>query len=323
MLDKNFVPILPFNGYKWKWASVAPTEGINDPVVLLGVLSRIAKLSDRNLRYSSDEFQAELIDLSRDLEGSGVNVDIAGRGGSRNLIRNSGQYWKALNLIPNGGGGRIQVTPFGRKVAENSITQSEFSATVLMTYTLPNPNIQSKEECQMWAKAGIKLQPLRMLLEITRGLSDDLQDESQAYLTKEELVKIVIPLSAYKSITIDDYVGYVKLYRKKELDISHWANVCPMANDKRMAREFMLFLSYYGYFNIKEIDEQEAFFYNFDIDDEIQEILGKDIYTDEQCLEFLRSSGVTLETERKLIVGNIKRNSRGALQPKFRKEWWI
>ena len=33
----------------------------------------------------------------------------------------------------------------------------------------------------------------------------------------------------------------------------------------------------------------------------------------------MRSSGVTLETERKLIVNNIK-NGRGALQPKFRKD---
>ena len=92
MVDKTFVPILPFPEFKWKWASVAPTEGINDPVVLLGVLSRIAKLSGRNLRYSSDEFNSELISLSKDLEGSGVNVDIAGRGGNRNLMRNSGPY---------------------------------------------------------------------------------------------------------------------------------------------------------------------------------------------------------------------------------------
>ena len=260
-----------------------------------------------------------MISLSEDLDGSGVNVDLAGRGGSRNIMRNSGQYWKALNLIPNVRGGKIQVTPFGRKVAENIITQSEFSATVVMTYTLPNPNIQTQAQCQMWASKGIKFQPLRMLLEISRGLAGESQDESLAYLTKEELIKIIIPLSAYRDFKIDDYVGYIQLYRKGELDVSHWANACPMANDHRIAREFMLFLSYYGYFQIKEVNGHEAFFYNFDIDDEIQEILSKDIYTDEQCLEFLRSSGVTLDTERKLIASNIKRNSRGALQPKFRK----
>ena len=265
MVDKTFIPILPFPGFKWKWASVAPTEGINDPVVLLGVLSRIAKLSDKNLKYSSEEFNNELIELSRDLEGSGINVNIAGRGGDRNLMRNSGQYWRALNLIPNVRGGRIQITPFGKKVADNQITQSEFSATVLMTYTLPNPNIQSEAECKLWTDRGIKFQPLKLLLEITRGLSGILLDKSQAYLTKEELIRIVIPLSAYSNFKVNDYVEYIQLFRKGELDISNWANVCSRANDHRIAREFMLFLSYYGYFKIEKLNGKEAFYYNFDI----------------------------------------------------------
>lgn len=320
MVDKTFIPKLPFSDFKWKWASVAPTEGINDPVVLLGVLSRIAKLSGKNLKYSSEEFNNELIDLSKDLEGSGVNVDIAGRGGSRNLMRNSGQYWRSLNLIPRERGGVIRLTPFGRKVADGTISQSEFSATVIMTYTLPNPNIQSEDECKLWARAGINIQPLKLILEIERGLSGLLLDESQAYLTKDELIRIVIPLSAYNRFKVRDYVEYIQLYRKGELDISNWPNVCTRANDHRIAREFMLFLSYYGYLNISKVNDKEAFFYNFDIDDEILELLSKNIYTDEQSLEFLRSSGVTLETERKLIVSNIKRNSKRALQPKFRKD---
>ena len=260
------------------------------------------------------------MNLSKDLEGSGVNVDIAGRGGNRNLMRNSGQYWRSLNLIPNARNGIIQLTPFGRKVAENTISQAEFSATILMTYTLPNPNIQSEEECQLWANAGIKFQPLRLLLEITRGLSGASLEESQAYLTKEELIRIVIPLSAYNRFKVKDYVEYIQLHRKGKLDIANWPNVCTRANDHRIAREFMLFLSYYGYLNISKVNGQEAFFYNFDIDDEILEILSKNIYTDEQSLEFLRSSGVTLETERKLIISNIKRNGKRALQPKFRKD---
>lgn len=319
MVDKNFIPRLPFKDFKWKWASVAPTEGINDPVVLLGVLSRIAKLSGKNLKYSSKEFQDELISLAHDLQGTGVNVDIAGRGGERNIMRNSGQYWKALNLIPNDSRGEIRITPFGRRVADNEISQSEFSATVLMTYTLPNPNIQTDEECKKWRDANIKLQPLKLLLEITRGLYTHTQDKNQSYLTKEELVRVIIPLSACQK-GIDDYVEYICLYRKGELNVSQWANVCPMSNDKRMAREFMLFLSYYGYLKVEKRDGIEYFYYNFDIDDEIQEILSKNIYSDDQCLEFLRSSGVTLETERKLITGNINKNARGTLQSKFRKD---
>lgn len=319
MVDKDFIPQLPFPEFKWKWASVAPTEGINDPVVLLGVLSRIAKLSGSGLKYSSEEFSNELIGLSKDLANSGVNVNIAERGGDRNLMRNSGQYWRALNLIPNVRGGEIQITPFGKKVAENEISQSEFSATVLMTFTLPNPNVQTDEECKKWNNAGIKIHPLKLLLEITRELANQ-SDEVQACLTKDELIKIIIPLSAYSSISIKDYVSYILLYRNGDLDISKWPNICTRSNDHRMAREFMLFLSYYGYFVTEKRNGVETFCYNFDIDDEIQEILRKNITTDEQSIEFLRSSGVTQETERKLIEGNAKKKGRGSLQQKFRND---
>lgn len=48
-IDKlvNYIPTLPFPNFKWKWACYACTEGINDPVVLLGVLFRMAKLEGR------------------------------------------------------------------------------------------------------------------------------------------------------------------------------------------------------------------------------------------------------------------------------------
>lgn len=93
------IPKKPFADFKWKWASVQCTEGINDPVVLLGVLFRMAKLEGK-YKYSSEQFGSELIGLSHDLQGTGVNVDLERRVGERNIIRNSGQYWKALNLIP-------------------------------------------------------------------------------------------------------------------------------------------------------------------------------------------------------------------------------
>ena len=63
-LPIDFIPSLPFDGFKWKWASVAPTEGLNDPVVLLGVLFRMRRLENRNLSYSSQEFADELADLA-------------------------------------------------------------------------------------------------------------------------------------------------------------------------------------------------------------------------------------------------------------------
>ena len=49
MFSKDFVPSKPFPDFKWKWACLQCTEGINDPVILLGVLFRMKKLEGRGL----------------------------------------------------------------------------------------------------------------------------------------------------------------------------------------------------------------------------------------------------------------------------------
>ena len=116
MFDKKFVPEKPFPDFKWKWACLQCTEGLNDPVILLGVLFRMRKLErlNKGIKYSSDEFARELIELSEDTKES-IGVDLARRTGERNLIRNSGQYWRALNLIAKGSrSGIIELTDIVR-----------------------------------------------------------------------------------------------------------------------------------------------------------------------------------------------------------------
>ena len=307
MLPRDFIPQKPFMEFKWKWACLQCTEGINDPVVLLGVLSRMRKLesSGKNYKYSSQEFAQELIDLDNDLKGSSVGVDLARRTGERNLIRNSGQYWKAVGLIPSGStGGHIQLTEFGRKVADHEISQTEFSAITIQTFKLPNSTIQNARECSLWDSHSLVLYPLRIILGTMLALGRfDLREE---YLTVDELIKIVIPLSGYHA-EIQDYANFVFWYRYGELDISNWPNCCPEANDKRIAREYMLFLANYGYLNIERTHENsnltERYALNTTISDEINEILAKPI-TDEtlqQALSDIRSTNIVSEVARKTI----------------------
>lgn len=307
---KNFkVPEKPFANFKWKWASVQCTEGINDPVVLLGVLFRMAKLEGK-YRYSSPQFAEELIGLSQDLKGTGVNVDLERRTGERNLIRNSGQYWKALNLIPTKStGGMITLTDFGRKVANHEISQTEFSAMSIINFKLPNPSIQSEEECHEWTMAGIELHPLKLILEIARLLGTGSLLSTDAYISVEELVKIIIPLSGTPNRKVDEYVEYIKAFRNGEIDINGWTSCIPAANDERFAREYLLFLSYYGYLK-KECAIttrlHERYFYNYDIDAEIQEILSAKSSV---------SNEIISDTERKLVKGQSRPN-----QARFRRE---
>lgn len=302
------VPKLPFQGFKWKWACLQCTEGINDPVVLLGVLFRMAKLEGQ-YKYSSDEFAKELIGLSDDLVGSGVNVDLRERTGDRNIIRNSGQYWKALKLIPEyKTGGIITLTDFGRKVANHSISQTEFSAQTIITFQLPNPAIQSPEECKEWEQAHLRLFPLKLILDIVGNLG--LYNQQQAYITPEELVKIVIPLSGTPGRPTSSYVDKIFQYRQGLLDLSKWPNCCPKANDFRIAREYLLFLSNYGYMikvdGVKRDDEQ--YYYNYDIDYEIRQIL--------QQTQTIIDTPLISDTERKIVYSQTQRRPN---QARFRK----
>jgi len=313
----TYVPQLPFEGFKWKWACLQCTEGINDPVVLLGVLSRMRKLEKRGqgLRYSSDEFASELRSLAADIDGRGIGVDLARRTGERNLIRNSGQYWKALGLIPVQPKREIVLTPFGRQVADAELSQSDFAAITVATFTLPNRGVQDDAECARWREAGLSLRPLSLILEIMRGLRDA---DVAPCLTKDELTRVVIPLSGTIGMEVDDYVSFIRAYRDLGLDVSYWPNCVPSANDHRIAREFLLFLANYGYVTVEHDQDGEYFAYNDLIDDEITQVLSRSgDRSFEGEVNRLKGLEIGAEVERKRIL----RSQRGRPnQARFRRD---
>lgn len=313
-LDKNFIPTKPFPDFKWKWASLQCTEGLNDPVVLLGVLFRMHKLEGKGLHFSSPEFSDELRGLSEDIKDS-IGIDLVGRTGDRNIIRNSGQYWKALGLIPTRNHtGIIELTPFGHMVAKHEVSQTEFAALVIQQLTLPNPNIQSESECSLWHQHGLNFKPLKLLLEVLVGLYD--RSSTYAYMTVEELTNIIIPLSGCKA-TIEDYVNFIIWKRSGEISTEHYPNCIPKSNDLRIAREFLLFLSHYGYISCAEGNTtrlEERYLINTMLLDEIRQIIEEDNAPSlQEKLERLRNSSVTSELERKRVAGRPH-------QARFRKE---
>lgn len=218
----SYVPVLPFPEFKWKWASLQCTESINDPIVLLGVLYRMRKLEilDQGFKYSSPEFTNELRELSQDIKDS-IGVDLAGRGGSRNLIRNSGQYWKATGLIKSDShSGLIQLTTFGRKVADHEISQTEFAAYTISHFILPNPTIQNDNEIRLWHDSGLKIRPLLLILQILLELKK--RNVSRGIST-EDIATIIVPLSSQKA-ALNDYIFFLEEYWNDKIDISKWPN---------------------------------------------------------------------------------------------------
>ncbi len=156
-------------------------------------------------------------------------------------MRNSGQYWKALGVISSTR--PIKLTNFGKKVCVGEITPSEFSATVIKTLTLPNVRIG--EDVSKWEAKGLLIKPLELILDILAELYN-LAGKEEAYLTAQELTQIVIPLAGAKSI-LNNYTSAILAHRKGALNVSSWVDCTPESNDKRMAKEFLLFLCHYGY----------------------------------------------------------------------------
>lgn len=315
LLSRTFIPQKPFPDFKWKWASLQCTEGLNDPVVLLGVLFRMHKLEGKGLKYSSEAFADELRGLSHDIKDS-IGINLVGRTGERNIIRNSGQYWKALGLIPTDNKrGLIELTPFGRMVAEREVSQSEFSAITIQTLTLPNPHIQGEEECKQWRSHGLTFRPLVLLLQILLELHDR-KGGQHCYLTTEELMRIVIPLSGVNA-QVADYANFIVWARHNEIDISKFPNCCPAANDGRIAREFLLFLTNYGYLSNDHIHAtrmDERFSLNVLLLDEIRQIVSATrMDSVAEMVERLRSTSVVSEVERKRAAGRPN-------QSRFRKD---
>ncbi len=239
--------------------------------------------------------------------GSGVNVDLRRRVGERNIIRNSGQYWKALNLILlERTGGIITLTDFGRKVANHQISQTEFSAESIISFKLPNKAIQTADECEKWNKIGLEIHPLKLILSIIENLRK--HSEKNGYITTDELVRIVIPLSGTPNRLVSSYVSYLLKFREGDLSLVGWPNCCTEANDYRIAREFLLFLSNYGYLTKRHLSSRndEQYHYNPAINNEIHEILT--------TKHSLINTALISDTERKIVYSQRRPN-----QSKFRK----
>jgi len=231
------VPQKPFPTYKWRWLSVQPSEGLLKAPVFLGVLRALQKFEGE--AYSSIDLHNELAIVQKETK---TTIDLA-RTPERNLFRNSGQYWRGTGLIVSKRG-EIELTNLGHRIASGEITNDEFVTLMVRNTVLPNPQTYSKSELQKWHNAKLRIKPFEIILATVDclGKSHGLQN---AFLTPTELIKIVIPLSGAKQ-KIKSISETIYEYRNGRIDTTMWPNCAPEANDKRLAREFLLFLENFG-----------------------------------------------------------------------------
>ena len=230
-------PPKPFGSYKWRWLSVQPTESLLDPPVFLGVLRVLAR--HEGVAPAAPEIAADLAVVQQETR---TPVDLV-RAPERNLIRNSGQYWKGTGLLAKESG-RIRLTALGRLVADRSVTQAEFAAIMVRQTVLPNPWTYGPGEMSRWEGAHLQIRPLALILQVMAEIGT-LTGQEEAFLLPRELIDVVIPLAGVMT-PVRQMAEAVIQVRRGTLNVSEWPNCAPAANDRRLAREFLLFLCYFG-----------------------------------------------------------------------------
>lgn len=246
-------PNKPFDTYKWRWLSVAPSEGLLVAPVFLGVLRALAQFESHP---PSDPALRAALAVVQNETHSTVSL---GRNPDRNLIRNSGQYWKGTGLLEPDVGD-IQLTSLGRRVASGRITQGEFAALMVQQTVLPNPATYSHQEMAKWHAANLQIRPLKLILDVIGELGRRHGGLRSAFLNNHELIRLVIPLAGAKE-PVAVIAHQLALYRTGSLDISAWPNCAPMGNDRRLAREFLLFLANFGLLQLEltGLSDQQPF----------------------------------------------------------------
>jgi hypothetical protein len=313
------VPTKPFPTFKWRWLCLTPTEGLLEPEVFLGVLRVL-----HNHEGQKPSSSGVIADLGQVATDTGTTVDLS-RTGDRNLIRNSGQYWKGTGLMrPTRG--VIELTNLGRGVADGKITLSEFIAVMIEQTILPNPWTYSAAEISNWKKAGLQIRPLELILAVISETSAQSNPTTRSnYLTPEELIKVVIPLSGIK-MSASKIANYVLKFRSNQAVVKGWPDCAPVSNDKRFAREFILFLSNFGILR-KEGGSRSAGQERFYLDDPIDSaaissaFTGLDMFSSDlqrkAILTVVRHSNLPSLIDRRRVATTVL-DRKG--QEKFRKD---
>tara|TARA_B110000908_G_scaffold172552_1_gene240713 strand:+ start:3834 stop:5117 length:1284 start_codon:yes stop_codon:yes gene_type:complete len=234
----------PFPSYRWRWGASTPTESLNIPAVYVGCLKVLYE--NQGLSPNEQSVFDGLQKVENDL--SSLNLPTLAREPERNLFRNSGQYWKVTGLLDSTNNG-IQLSELGVAYATGKINQSEFASFTIKTMTLPNPQLESSQCVDDWTEKDLFIKPLELVLALVASLFRE--DEELGYLTAEELVNVIIPLSGNKCSLIE-MVASIKDFRRNPALFSGAWSANERANDSRIAREFLLFLNNYDFLGVRD-----------------------------------------------------------------------
>lgn len=252
-------PEKPFDELKWRWASTTPSEKLNRKDVLLGVLQIL--YNHNGQRHATQEFKDDLRQLEDSLPDLSVSLSRREREVERNIIENSGQYWKALGFMNELRHGIIDVSDFGKRIIENNMSDEDILRWEIENFKIPNELIENTQISALYRSHNIEIYPLKLIFRVLSGLKRHYQSPIQWYLTVKELKSIIIPLSVNANIPIRAYIEHIGHFRNDSSLYSTWPNYAPGANDERMIREYLLFLNNFNGLGLITLNTREERFY--------------------------------------------------------------
>lgn len=251
-------PQIPFPEFKWRWAVTTPSESINSEDILFGVLKILVKHNGK--RHATQEFKDDLLKLQNDTNSS---IDLAkiDRDLNKNIIENSGQYWKALGLLNSTNDGTISVSEVGLGIVNGRTSKEDYIKYLYDNFNLPNQNIESETVIQAFKNANLSIYPIKIIFQVLYSITKTIQSPSEWYVTPDELKDIIVPLSVYPELEYESYAEYILSYRNDKSLFTAWPNVTPGDNDFRMLKEYLIFLSNFGYIDLVELKDKSKRYY--------------------------------------------------------------
>jgi hypothetical protein len=251
-------PQIPFPDFKWRWAVTTPSESINSEDILFGVLKILVKHNGK--RHATQKFKDDLLKLQNDIN-SPIDLAKIDRDLNKNIIENSGQYWKALGLLNSTNDGTISVTEIGLGIVNGRTSKEDYIKYLYDNFNLPNQNIESETVIQTYKNANLSIYPIKTIFQVLYSITKTIQSPSEWYVTPDELKDIIVPLSVYPELGYDSYAEYILSYRNDKSLFTTWPNVTPGDNDFRMLKEYLIFLSNFGYIDLVELKDKSKRYY--------------------------------------------------------------
>ena len=238
------IPVKKYDDYRWYWSTLRPVLDLNRLDIIFGVTKVIGEIGGKVA--NSKAFKDKLKQLEKDLKIDDKRLSKHDTDLSRNIIASVREYWQGPGILNTDN----TLTDFGLSIANGTLSYDEFVLELVNNFNLPNPNLPqrySPEVIKNWEINNLRIAPFKIIIQILTELFYKFDFGTQSYLSVDELIDIVIPISADTPSDIKKYCNAIIKSRNGELDLSKWPKYMTFGQDEgRLPKEFLIVLKYWG-----------------------------------------------------------------------------